>query len=240
MGTKQFPHPVAAADLDDRALYRLLTWLSPGFPTGAFSYSHGIEFAVEAGLLRTADDLTRWIETMVLRGPGRMEAMLFCAAYRAATTVDDASLAEVAELAAAHQATAETALESAAQGAAFVVTCRSVWPSSALNRLAAVWSGPVALPVAVAVACAGHGVPICAGATAYLHAFVANFVSAGVRLIPLGQTEGQVVIARLEASVGGTVERALATPLDELGSAVPMVDWACARHETQYARLFRS
>ena len=98
----------------------------------------------------------------------------------------------------------------------------------------------VALPVAVAVACAGHRVPIAAALHAYLHAFAANLISAGVRLIPLGQTDGQRVLAALEPTIGKTLEVALFCSLDDIGSAAFRADLASMRHETQYTRLFRS
>src|SRR5208337_3849990 len=113
-------------------------------------------------------------------------------------------------------------------------------PREALARLDAAWDGAVALPVAVAVACAGHGIPCEPALGAFLHALTANWISAGVRLIPLGQTDGQRVLAALEATVAVTAARALAKPIDEIGSATFRADLATMRHETQYTRLFRS
>ena len=98
----------------------------------------------------------------------------------------------------------------------------------------------MALPVVVGVAAAAHGVPVAAALTAYLHAFAGTIVSAGVRLIPLGQSDGQRVIAALERVIAATAADIVATPLDEIGTAAPLVDWCSMRHETQYTRLFRS
>ena len=92
----------------------------------------------------------------------------------------------------------------------------------------------------MAVAAAGHGIALEAALAAFLQAVAANWVSAGVRLIPLGQTDGQRVLAALEADVAATAQRALSTPLDDIGSAAFRADLAGARHETQYTRLFRS
>jgi urease accessory protein len=96
------------------------------------------------------------------------------------------------------------------------------------------------LPIAVGVAASAHGVAVAPTLTAYLHAFAGNLVSAGLRLIPLGQTDGQRIIAALEQAIDVTRRAALETPLDEVGTAAPMVDWCSMRHETQYTRLFRS
>ena len=131
-------------------------------------------------------------------------------------------------------------LETTAQGRAFLETTRAAWPCAALDRLLAVWDGPVALPIAVGVAGAGHGLPLVPVLHACLQAMAANLVSAGVRLVPLGQTDGQRVLAALEPVVVATAERVLAAALDQVGSAAFRADLASMRHETQYTRLFRS
>src|SRR5207248_2839799 len=132
--------PGAMSESETAGLYRLMTWLSPSFPVGAFSYSSGIEWAVEAG------DII---------------------------------------------------------GAA-------------------------------------HAIALSPSLHAFLHAVVSNWISAGSRLIPLGQTDSQRVLARLEPVVAATAKRAAAATLDDLGSATFRADLASLRHETQYTRLFRS
>jgi urease accessory protein len=224
----------------EAALYRLMTWLSPSYPLGAFSYSHGLEYATEAGLVRDGRGLAAWIATVLEAGAGVSDGALLVAAWSAATTRDDAALDEIVALAQAWRGTAETALESAAQGAAFLTTTRAAWPHPWLDALALRHRGAVALAVAVGVAGAVHEVPLRALLTAYLHAFAANLVSAGVRLIPLGQSEGQHVIAGLEPVVARLAQRSAATPIAEIGTATPLVDWCSMQHETQYTRLFRS
>jgi urease accessory protein len=224
----------------EAALYRLLTWLSPAYPLGAFSYSHGLEYAVEAGLVGDRDSLQDWVATAVSVGAGRSDAALLVAAWRAARADDRAALDEVVALAAAWRGTAETALESRAQGAAFLATTRAAWPHVLLDALALQHCGEVALPIAVGVAAAAQEVPLPAVLTAYLHAFAGNLVSAGVRLIPLGQSDGQLAIAALESVVAATAAAVLATPLEDIGTAAPLLDWCSMRHETQYTRLFRS
>ena len=224
--------------LDQPALNRLLAWLSPAYPTGAFSYSHGIEYAVEAGLVTGRESLLAWVGHILAEGAGRVDALLFCAAYEAAH--DTAALDGIVELAAAFRGTGETALESAQQGAAFLAATRAAWPDARLEAFAARrGEGAVALPVAVALACAGR-ISLELALAAYLQAFGANLISAGVRLIPLGQTEGQQALAALEPVVARAAAAALATPIEEIGSSALMVDWTSMRHETQYSRLFRS
>jgi urease accessory protein len=222
------------------ALYRLMAWLSPAYPVGAFSYSSGIEWAVEAGDIKDAAMLQDWLTVVLRDGSGFCDAVLFTHAHRAASTEDGKALRAVAELAAAFAPSKERHLETTAQGNAFIQATRAAWPCAALDRLKSVWDGAVAYPVAVAVAAAGHGVALEPALAAYLQAVAANLVSAGVRLIPLGQTDGQRVLAALEPVVAATAQRALNVPLDDIGSAAFRADLATARHETQYTRLFRS
>ncbi|MCR6631902.1 MAG: urease accessory protein UreF [Magnetospirillum sp.] len=222
------------------ALLRLMAWLSPSFPVGAFSYSHGLEHAVEVGLVGDLATTVDWVRTLLLHGSGRVDADLFLAAYDASS--GDA-LDEVVELADAWRGTRELALESAAQGQAFVLAVASAWPdpwwAEWQARLKAARRQP-AYAVAVAVAAVRAGIPAADALAAFLHAFAANLVSAAVRLVPLGQSDGQRAIAALEPVVLQAVEAALARPAGDRGAATPMLDWCSMSHETQYTRLFRS
>lgn len=226
--------------MNERGLYRLMAWLSPSYPVGAFSYSHGIEWLVEIGDIKNADSLVAWVTHILTHGSGRNDAILFAEAYRAAAAKDMSALTEISELAAAFAASAERHLETCSQGCAFAETTRTAWTSSALTHLLADDESTVAYPVAVAVAAADHDIDLPPALAAYLHAFAANLVSAGVCLIPLGHTSGQIVMARLESVVTETAGIALSTGLDDLGSAAFMMDMASMKHETQYTRLFRS
>jgi urease accessory protein len=222
------------------ALYRLMAWLSPSFPVGAYSYSSGLEWAVEAGDVKDAPSLRRWLTVVICEGGIFCDAALFASAHRATVASDDALLRATSELAVALAPSRERHLETTSQGRAFVAAARAAWPCAALDRLTASWDGPIAYPVAVAVTAAGHGVQLMPALRGYLHAAAANLISAGVRLIPLGQTDGQRVLAALEPAIAAAAACALATPLDGIGGAAFRADVASMRHETQYTRLFRS
>jgi urease accessory protein len=230
--------PDAHAEL--AVLYRLMAWLSPGYPVGGFAYSGGIEWAVEAGDVINGDTLRSWLEVVLAEGGGYCDAVLFVHAHRAAAAGDDCALRKVAELAAALAPSKERFLETTAQGHAFAETTRAAWPCPALDRLRKIWSGPLAYPVAVGVSAAGHGIAAAPSLAAFLQATAANLLSAGVRLIPLGQTDGQRILAGLEPVVAAVTQRALNCALDEVGTAAFRADIASMRHETQYTRLFRS
>jgi urease accessory protein len=222
------------------ALYRLMTWLSPAFPVGAFSYSSGIEWAVEAGDVTDAASLRDWLAAMLSEGSGFCDAVFLAQAHRAASAQDEAGLREIAELAAAFVPSRERQLETSTQGRAFIEIARSAWACDGLDGMVAACGSGMVYPVAVGVVSAGHAVPLEPAMHAFLHAVVSNWISAGARLVPLGQTDSQRILARLEADVAATAKRALDASLDDLGSATFRADLASLRHETQYTRLFRS
>jgi urease accessory protein len=224
----------------DAGLYKLLAWFSPAMPTGAYSYSHGLEWAVEERLVHDAGTLRGYVDTVLRQGSGRLDASLLCAACHAD---DQAVLEDLAVLAAAMRGTRELALESNAQGRALLAALRQAWPAVALDELAALTARLEIEPphaVVAGVAAAAHGLPLRDALIAFLHGFAANLVSAGIRLIPLGQTDGQRLTAALGDAVEAVADEAMATPLDELATATPMIDWCSMCHETQRTRLFRS
>jgi urease accessory protein len=231
--------PGLAAD-EGAALYRLMTWLSPAFPVGAFSYSSGIEWAVEAGDITDAATLQDWLSSILADGPGFSDGVFLAHAHRAASCGGDDALREVAELAAAFAPSRERHLETIAQGRAFIEIARTAWNCDGVERLIATCHGVIAYPVAVGIVSAAHGVPLAATMHGFFHAVASNWISAGARLIPLGQTDSQRVLSALEPVVVVTGRRALQAALDDAGGASFRADLAGMRHETQYTRLFRS
>jgi urease accessory protein len=179
------------------AFYRLLAWLSPAYPIGAFSYSHGIETAVEEGFVKDRASLVTWLETILRDGTGRVDGALFAAAWRAAAARDWPAFGDIADRAAAWRATSEMALESRQQGSSFLSITRTAWPHPDLDGVC----DELALPVAVALAAAVHGVALESVLAGYLHAFTANLISAAVRTVPLGQSDGQLTLAALAGAV---------------------------------------
>jgi urease accessory protein len=237
------PDAPGLASLTEReaaALYRLMTWLSPAFPVGGFSYSSGIEWAVETGDVTDAATLADWLDAMLREGAGFCDAIFLAHAFRAAEAGEDARLQEVAELAAAFVPSRERQLETVSQGRAFIDIARAAWDAEGLKAMVAACAAPLVYPIAVGVVAASHGIRLEPTLHAFLHAVVSNWISAASRLIPLGQTDSQRVLGALEAAVAATANRALNATLEDLGSATFRADLASFRHETQYTRLFRS
>jgi urease accessory protein len=232
--------PCAMEADEAAALYRLMTWLSPSFPVGAFSYSSGIEWAVEAGDIVDAASLRDWLASMLAEGGGFCDGVFLAHAHRAASSADDVGLRDIAELAVAFVPSRERQLETSAQGRAFIDIAQSAWNCDGLERMIACCDGAIVYPVAVGLVSAAHEIPLALTMHAFLHALASNWISSGARLVPLGQTDSQRVLALLEPVVVATGNRALDASLDDLGSATFRADLASMRHETQYTRLFRS
>jgi urease accessory protein len=225
------------------ALLRQQSWLSPAFPTGSYSYSHGIEWAVEAGHIHDRKGLVDWLEADLCYGSGRNEAIFFIEAWRSVMDEDREKLLQIAELAVAFRSTSEFALETSQQATACLATLRRVWPDPLMESLSELLSelrvSPT-LSVVLGVRTASQGIPATLALSAFLQSYLANLVTAGVRLVPLGQTDGQLAIAELEPAVLAVAAHAQETTVQDLGSAAFGVDLASASHETQYTRLFRS
>jgi len=224
-------------------LYRLLAWASPAFPIGGFSYSHGLEYAAEEGVVRDRATLDRWIAATITYGSGRIDADILRDAWRAAATGDDAALADTHRCGAAYRATAELALESSQQGAAFLAAYEAAWanPSAPAGEGRGGASLDAHCHAAVFGAAAARAcVALSDALTAYLQAFTANLMSAGLRLGIVGQNDGQRILAALEPVVASAVVASLARDTEDFGAATFAIDLASMAHETQYTRLFRS
>jgi urease accessory protein len=229
--------PAPIMSTDTAALYRLLAWSSPTFPTGGFSYSHGLEAAAADGAVHDRATLETWIAAVVKHGSGRVDADILRDAWRAAAAGDDAALAEANQRGAAYRATAELALESSQQGAAFLAAHQAAWVGSDSSPEL----GERNCHAAVFGAAAARGdVSLKDALTAYLQAFAANLMSAGLRLGIIGQSDGQRILAALEPVVAASVTASIAREPEDFGAATFALDLASMAHETLYSRLFRS
>jgi urease accessory protein len=211
---------------------RLMAFLSPAFPVGGFSYSHGLECAAHDGLLPDANALRKWLADLISFGSGWNDAVLFAEAHRRSS---DGDLAELAELAEALAGSEERHRESMLQGGAFIAAARA-WPHPVLNRL------PADCPYCVAAGAVlgAHSVPPETALAAWLQAFSMNLVQAGIRLGVTGQQGAMAVIAALEPAIVEAARRAETSALDDLGSAALLSEIVAMKHETQASRLFRS
>jgi len=206
----------------------LAQWLSPAFPVGAFAYSHGLETAVQDGVVTSGETLHAWLEDVLCHGTGANDAILLAAAHDAR---DEAALDHVDASARAFAASAERLRESLLMGRAFAATV-SVSHGLVLPDLV--------YPVALGRAARLVQLPLELVQAMYLQAFLSNIVSVAVRLVPLGQTQGQTVLARLTPLCRRVATEVRGRGLDDLSGAAFLSDIAAMRHETLNTRLFRS
>ena len=221
------PLPQGEGEVPAPPLLRLLAWLSPAFPTGAYAYSHGLEWAVERCDVTDGDSLRAWLADVLVHGSGRSDAILLRHAHRAG-----GDCATLNDIAAAIAPSRERRTETLDQGTAFIAAAAAWHPPELPER--------VAYPVAVGALAGRHGIGEDITTAAYLQAFIVNLISAAVRLVPLGQSTGLRVLASLEPTILHVAAESRAATLDDLGGCAFRSDLAAMRHETQYTRLFRS
>lgn len=214
-------------------LQKLVTWLSPAFPVGAFAWSAGLETAIADRVVTDSVSLQNWIEGALRNGGTRTDAVLLAAAHRA--EADAAALAQIAELGLALTPSAERWRETTITAASFVRAVAQ-WPVETLARL----PSPCPYPVVVGAVAAGHGIGLDDTLIAFLTAAVHGQVSVAVRLVPLGQTDGLRVMASLEPLVAELAAAATTAGLADIGSIAYAADIAQMRHETLEPRIFRS
>ncbi|MDC0136431.1 urease accessory protein UreF [Sulfitobacter sp.] len=212
----------------------LTQWLSPAFPVGGFAYSHGLETAIQGGMITSACNLQDWLGDVLEYGSGRNDSILLRAAY---DCTSPAQLAEVNQTAIAVSASRERVFEAKLQGTAFAQTTVAIWGGDDLEAAETI---TLCYPVAVGDAAARARFNVDLTTAMYLHAFASNLVSAAVRAVPLGQTEGQRVLAALVKLCDQIAQETVQFTLDDLSSTAFLSDIAAMQHETLQPRIFRS
>lgn len=207
-------------------LLTLVQWLSPAFPTGAYAYSHGLEFEIAAGRVTSAADLADYLAQILTYGAGWQDAVLLAHALEL-----DADIDALAGLGHALAPSVERLQETMEQGAAF---------ARATTELTGRDLPPRPMPIAVGQAAQELGLPKEQVIALYLHAFTANLVSAAVRFVPLGQTEGQGVLAGLHPLIQSLAAKAASASLGDITTSTLRADLAAMGHETMTTRIFRT
>lgn len=203
----------------------LMQWLSPGFPTGAFAYSHGLEQAIAAGDVTDAGSFAQWLGDVLAHGAGWSDAVLLACGLRGA------DLDGLEDMARALAGSAERLHETVEQGAAF---------ARAQEGLREVAVPPRALPVSVAEAARHFPLPPDQIIALFLHSFAANLVSAAVRLVPLGQVAGQRVLTSQHDRITAIAARAANSELGDIATSAFRAEIAAMQHETLDVRLFKT
>lgn len=218
------------------ALIRLMTWLSPAFPIGAFAYSGGLETAIEDRRIHSRDSLGAWLDGLLRHGVLKADAVLFSLSYQAAHTSE---LKHISELALALAGSAERYQETVSLGTAFVEAVGE-WPCAEVLAVRAACGGKIAYPVAAGAIAGLHETGPEEAIAAFLHACLSQLVSVAIRCGVIGQRQGVGLLAGFEMQVSAMAEVIAGCHEDDLGSAAFMADISSLRHETQVTRLFRS
>ncbi|MEX0309236.1 MAG: urease accessory protein UreF [Tateyamaria sp.] len=216
------------ATATDLHVLTLAQWLSPAFPVGAFAYSHGLEWLIETGDVSDAPSMETWLRDILDLGGGRADIQFLAAAWHAP---DRDALEETDALCRAFASSAERLRETTLQGEAFCRTVADVWHRDL---------PPLTYPIAVGHAARLNDLPLPLTAQMYLQAVMSNLVAAGMRLIPLGQTDGQRIIHTLTPLCADIADDAITQDLSHLSSTTFLGDIAAMKHETQHTRIFRT
>ena len=209
----------------DSKLITLMQWLSPAFPIGGFAYSHGLEWAINKGYVSNREELKKWISDLLEYGSLKNDAILIKLVLKGS---DPKEINEIAmALCPANERLSETQL----QGSAFCKIMREVW-SLEIDDLT--------LPIALALAAKNESIDQNLVVPAYLHSFCSNLISVAMRLIPIGQTDGQKTLRELSPLISDSVRAVAKSDKDDLGSACFLSDVSAMQHEYLQPRVFKT
>ncbi len=221
----------------DAALLRLLQLASPAFPIGAYAYSQGLEWAVESGVVCNEADATQWIVGQLQANLARLDVPVLARLHAAWQTNDSDAIEAWSAFLYASRESHELRAESRQTGGSAAQVLVSLGLAEAAD-----WVSQPQASVATmfALAATRWCIPVESMALAYLWAWAENQTACAIKLVPLGQTAGQRILAAAIEVIPRAVTSGLAVADDDIGYIAPALAIACARHETQYSRLFRS
>ena len=209
----------------DLKFMTVMQWMSPAFPIGAFAYSHGLEWAIDKDHVSNGEKLQKWITDLLEYGSLRTDAIFISLILRGH------DVRKMNELSMALCPAGERLLETKLQGSAFAKVIEDVWQQDI---------GELSLPIAVALAAKNQSIEQDLILPAYLHAFCSNLISAAIRLIPIGQTEGQLIMLELYTTISDLVQTASESEIDDLNSACFFSDVSAMEHEYLQPRIFKT
>ena len=209
----------------DLKFMTVMQWMSPAFPIGAFAYSHGLEWAIDKDHVSNGEKLQKWITDLLEYGSLRTDAIFISLILRGH------DVRKMNELSMALCPAGERLLETKLQGSAFAKVIEDVWQQDI---------GELSLPIAVALAAKNQSIEQDLILPAYLYAFCSNLISAAIRLIPIGQTEGQRIMLELYTTISDLVQTASESEIDDLNSACFFSDVSAMEHEYLQPRIFKT
>jgi len=221
--------------VDSLALLRLLQLASPALPVGAYSYSEGLEALADTGKVHDSTSLQHWLVQELQYGAVRLEAAVMLRTYDAASTQDYPTLQKWNNWLSAAKETAELRQQSWQMGGSLLRLLQEIQPLQVLD-----YPSPCNFAIAFGLAAASWQIDREAALLGYLHSWATNLVTAGIKLIPLGQTAGQQLLLDLHGNLTQAASAIMLLQDEELTSCGWGLALASMAHETQYTRLFRS
>jgi urease accessory protein len=220
----------------DIRLLRLMHLVSPTLPVGAFAYSQGLEWAVEAGWVGNARQAFEWISAVMRYGQARLDIPVLARLYKAWQHRKMTDFDRWNRFLGAARGTAELQQEDRHMGRALHRLLGDLMP----EEMDGVPSNNPTFTAMFAVAAFNWKIGLRAACTGLLWAWAENQIAAAVKLVPLGQTQGQTILMQIAEQIPDVVDQGLALGTDDIGAVTPALTMASALHETQHTRLFRS
>lgn len=224
--------------LTDSHLLSILQLASPALPVGAYSYSEGLEMLIENGTITNSQNLKQWLEAELRYGAMRLDAAVMVRVWQAAKVGDVETLRRWNLWLSAARETEELRASAWQMGRSLMQLLGKLQPE--ILPLADAVGIPCNYAIAFGIASAHWNINIQAALLAYLHSWATNLITAGIKLIPLGQTAGQELLLELQGLFSAATVEILALADDDLGCCSWGLSLASMQHETQYTRLFRS
>jgi urease accessory protein len=222
------------------ALPKLLQLTSTMLPVGAYSYSQGLEYAIEARIVHDAESALAWIADVLSVSVARFEAPMMARMHTAWQQQNFTLALELNAYFIASRETSELRAETLQMGYSLVRLLEQLDDVPEVQLAALREQNEVSFPCAYALAAGAWNIPTAAAVNAYLWGWLENQVSAAMKCIPLGQVAGQRIVAALGKQLPLLAEKALQLEDDQLSNFSPMLAIVSSKHETQYSRLFRS
>ncbi|MBQ0757293.1 MAG: urease accessory protein UreF [Amphritea sp.] len=226
---------MAAITTTDTALLRLMQLSSVSLPIGGYAFSQGLEYAIETGWIKKSQQVSEWLEQQLLYSVAHTDLPLLKLAMAAAEAGDDKRLIRCNDLALACRETRELRLTDSAMGQAMNRLLVSLGISQPLPT-----SGELSFVVLFGIAAQHWRIDYSTAALGFLWSWLENQVAAATKLVPLGQTQAQLLLGELQPLLPQAISLAEQVAEDEIGNGLQGLAIASAGHETQYSRLFRS
>ena len=214
-------------------ILKLLTWNNQSFPIGSYCFSSGLEFAVESKLIQSGKDLQYWLNDLLKYGSLYSDALILLEAWKLASKKENNKINDLNNFAVSLNQSNEKYIENYEQGKSFIKITEDAWNHKYISK-------KLVYPIAYAVAAVQENINMEDVLICYLHSSLCNLLAAGIKLIPLGQTEGQKIQIALNTYIEEEYKNILKKNFNDIGNCGWVNDIISMKHENQFTRTFRT